>query len=323
MQRTEALINLVEVIAIRKLVKDYGNLRAVDGIDLSIQKGEVYAFLGPNGAGKTTTVEILEGLRPRTSGEVEVLGLDPWKDNKKLIRQLGVIPQDFKFFDKITPKEAVAFYAGLFGKRADADAILKKVRLEDKASDRYETLSGGQKQKMGLALALVNEPAVLFLDEPTTGLDPQARRSIWEVIRSLRSEGRTVFLTTHYLEEAQLLADRVAIINHGKIVATGSPEDIIREHGRSEVLSLQAPPKLADYLRSKLDLPVRAEDHTVDVELNSNEDVLRVLTLVQQSGIPWTGVSTRQDTLEDVFIRLVGKTTESGDVGPAALGGAK
>lgn len=314
---------MTEVIHLQKLVKDYGPLRAVDGIDLSVQKGEVFAFLGPNGAGKTTTVEILEGLRPRTSGTVRVLGLDPWTENKKLIHRLGVIPQDFKFFEKIHPREAIIFYAGLFGKKVDADSILKQVQLEDKATDWYEKLSGGQKQKMGLALALVNEPELLFLDEPTTGLDPQARRSIWEVIRSLKSEGRSVFLTTHYLEEAQLLADRVCIINHGKIAALGTPEDIIREHGKGEVLSLQAAPRLAEYLRTKVDLPVRSENHTVDVELSTNADILRVLNLVEQSGIPWTGVSTRRDTLEDVFIRLVGKTTESGDLGGAGSGGLK
>ncbi len=314
---------MTEVIHLQKLVKDYGPLRAVDGIDLSVQKGEVFAFLGPNGAGKTTTVEILEGLRPRTSGTVRVLGLDPWTENKKLIHRLGVIPQDFKFFEKIHPREAITFYAGLFGKKVDADSILKQVQLEDKATDWYEKLSGGQKQKMGLALALVNEPELLFLDEPTTGLDPQARRSIWEVIRSLKSEGRSVFLTTHYLEEAQLLADRVCIINHGKIAALGTPEDIIQEHGKGEVLSLQAAPRLAEYLRTKVDLPVRSENHTVDVELSTNADILRVLNLVEQSGIPWTGVSTRRDTLEDVFIRLVGKTTESGDLGGAGSGGLK
>ena len=218
-----------DAVRVSSLVKLYGEVRAVDGIDFRVGTGQVFSFLGPNGAGKTTTVEILEGLRPRSSGDVEVLGLDPWKDVDRIHRKIVMIPQDFKFFEKVTAKEAVDLWANLFGVKADATELLRRVELSDKAGAYYETLSGGQKQKLGLALALVNDPEICFLDEPTTGLDPRARRSIWEVIRGLKSEGRTVFLTTHYLEEAQLLADEIAIINHGKIIVSGTPDALIRK----------------------------------------------------------------------------------------------
>ncbi|MCI4318330.1 MAG: ABC transporter ATP-binding protein, partial [Thermoplasmata archaeon] len=191
-------------VEVNDLRKTYGPLSAVDSISFHVAKGEVFAFLGPNGAGKTTTVEILEGLRARTSGDATVLGFDPWRDAAQLHRRIGVIPQEFRFFEKITPREAVQYFAVLFGVKIDPDELLARVVLSDKADALFDTLSGGQKQKLGLALALVNHPEICFLDEPTTGLDPQARRAIWEVIRTLKREGRTVFLTTHYLEEAQL-----------------------------------------------------------------------------------------------------------------------
>lgn len=314
---------VAEAIEVKGLVKDYGSVRAVDGINIVVHPGEVFAFLGPNGAGKTTTVEILEGLRPRTSGEVKVLGMDPWTQNASLIRRLGVIPQDFNFFEKISPSEAVTFYAGLFGKKVDAMALLCKVKLEDKAKALFDTLSGGQKQKLGLALALVHAPEVLFLDEPTTGLDPQARRSIWEVIRSLKLEGRTVFLTTHYLEEAEILADRVAIIDHGKIVAQGTPADIIREHGSPERLTLEAPPEMAEYLRRKLGLTVNMEDHNVEIEIHGTQDVMRILNAANESGIGWQGVTTKHETLEDVFIRLVGTPIDDETASGTASGKVK
>ena len=218
-------------IEVSSLQKAYGSLRAVDGISFSVRDGEVFSLLGPNGAGKTTTIEILEGLRERDAGDVRVLGLDPWKQGYELHKKIGVIPQGFKFVDYATPKEAINYYASLFGVKADADAILKRVILEDSADVYFSKLSGGQKQKVGLALSLVNDPQLVFLDEPTTGLDPQARRAVWEVIRTLKSEDRSVLLTTHYLDEAEELADEVAIMNHGRIIASGTPAEIIAQHG--------------------------------------------------------------------------------------------
>lgn len=298
---------MASAIEVQNLSKEYGPLHAVDDISFRVRVGEVFAFLGPNGAGKTTTVEILEGLRRASKGSVSVLGLDPWSDAYRLHLRIGVIPQDFRFFDKITPREAIQYYGTLFHTEPDPDELLSRVQLLDKARARFDTLSGGQKQKLGLALALTNDPEICFLDEPTTGLDPTARRAIWRVIRTLKSEGRTVFLTTHYLEEAELLADQVAIIHHGRIIAAGTPADIIHAHGRPGRLRFQASPALADYLRTRLGLTVVSVDGRVDVELREKADALRVLSAVDASGFPWQNFSTAQDTLEDVFVRLVGE----------------
>jgi ABC-2 type transport system ATP-binding protein len=298
---------MTAAVEVDGLVKRYGALTAVDGIRFEVAPGTVFAFLGPNGAGKTSTVEVLEGLRRPSDGTVRVLGLDPWRDGAELHRRIGVIPQEFRFFEKITAREAVEYYRSLFATRVDPDRLLARVELADKADARFDTLSGGQKQKLGLALALTNEPEICFLDEPTTGLDPHARRAIWTVIRALRAEGRTVFLTTHYLEEAQLLADRVAIIHHGRLIATGSPEEIIRAHGRPPRLRVDAPPELAGYLSRELGLAAQAEDGHVEVELADKHDALRVLAAVDRSGLPWDRVATEEETLEDVFVRLVGR----------------
>jgi ABC-2 type transport system ATP-binding protein len=301
-------------IEVSNLVKSYGSLQAVDGIDCTVESGEVFSFLGPNGAGKTTTVEILEGLRRRSSGEVRVLGLDPWTELGQLRRRMGVIPQDFHFFPKLTPREAIRLYASLFAVKVDVDELLARVELSDKADNRYDTLSGGQHQKVGVALALVNDPELCFLDEPTTGLDPRARRSIWDLIRKLRSEGRTIFLTTHYLDEAQQLADRIAIINRGKIIATGSPREIIARYGRPERLRIEGEPALAERLRA-LGFRVSPSDGGVDVELTSKGDALRILETISSSGLRWESFSTQTDTLEDVFIQLVGRLEEDSVLG--------
>jgi ABC-2 type transport system ATP-binding protein len=297
-------------IEVQGLVKRYGTLAAVNGIDFAVPAGSVFSFLGPNGAGKTTTTEILEGLRRRTEGSVRVLGLDPWTEAGALHRRIGVIPQDFRFFEKITPKEAIEYYRALFHTQVDPGRLLAQVELLDKTAARFDTLSGGQKQKLGLALALTNDPEICFLDEPTTGLDPHARRAIWAVIRSLKREGRTVFLTTHYLEEAELLADQVAIIHHGTIIASGSPGEIIRAHGRPARISVEGSPELATFLRTKLAIPALLHDGRVEVELNDQRDALKVLSAIDQSGLPWRAFETRQDTLDDVFVRLVGQMDE-------------
>ncbi|MGI0131566.1 MAG: ABC transporter ATP-binding protein [Thermoplasmata archaeon] len=298
---------MATAVHVEGLRKTYGALAAVDGIDFTVPEGQVFAFLGPNGAGKTTTVEILEGLRRLTSGSVEVLGLDPWTQAAQLHQAIGVIPQDFRFFEKITPAEAIAYYGVLFGTSPDPTEFLRRVDLLDKARAHFDTLSGGQKQKLGLALSLVNNPRICFLDEPTTGLDPQARRGIWEVIRQLRSEGRTVFLTTHYLEEAELLADQVAIIHRGKIIARGTPAEIIAAHGRPDRLAVQGPPELAAYLRSHLPLAVASDHGRIEVQMRESRDALKVLTQIDASGLPWRGFTTVSDTLEDVFVTMVGQ----------------
>ncbi len=300
-------LSAIEVTFLRKA---YGSLNAVDSISFEVSRGEVFSLLGPNGAGKTTTIEILEGLRERDSGDVKVLGLDPWSSGYELHEKIGVIPQGFKFVDYATPKEAIRYYASLFGVKADPDEILKKVILEDSADVYFTKLSGGQKQKVGLALSLVNDPELVFLDEPTTGLDPQARRAVWEVIRNLKSEGRTVLLTTHYLEEAEELADTVAIMDHGKIITSGRPAEIIERHGSGEKIKVRGDQKLADYMAEAVpSLPIEydRESGILNISIPRKEDSLAALAAIHKSGLPWNDLSIQKESLEDVFVKLIGK----------------
>lgn len=302
----------IEVTALKKY---YGPVKAVDGISFSVKEGEVFGLLGPNGAGKTTTIEVLEGLRRKDSGTIKVLGMDPWDEGYALHRRIGVIPQEFTFFEKVSPREAIIYYGELFGTRPDPDEILKMVLLEDSASIMFDSLSGGQKQKTGLALALVNSPDLLFLDEPTTGLDPSARRAIWEVIRGLKAKGKTIILTTHYLDEAQQLSDRVAIVNFGKIVAMGTSDEIIREHGSGERLEIFGDEAIAGYIRTNAGLEAEFDDGVVRVAIKLQKDVLTALQAAEASGHEWTGIRTQRDSLDDVFIKLVsGAIDESGEM---------
>ena len=303
----------VEVSSVKKY---YGNIKAVDGVSFSVNEGEVFALLGPNGAGKTTLIEIMEGLRKRDEGTVKVLDLDPWENGYLLHRKIGVIPQDFTFFDKANPKEAMQYYADLFGVSVDTDGMLREVVLDDSARVLFENLSGGQKQKMGLALSLVNSAELLFLDEPTTGLDPNARRAIWDVIRGLKSKGKTVILTTHYLDEAEQLSDRVAIMNHGQIVAMGTPEEIIEVHGSGERLEIHGTEELATYLKANTKLEVESNGKgVISIEISQKHDALAALTAIEESGLEWHELHTRRDSLDDVFVKLVrGRIDEKGEI---------
>ena len=304
-------------IEVKSLKKYYGDIKAVDEISFAVKQGEVFGLLGPNGAGKTTTIEIMEGLREKDDGDVKILGFDPWKNGYELHKKIGVIPQQFNFFEKQNPKEAIEYYAALFGVKVDPNEILKDVLLEDSAKNRFENLSGGQKQKMGLALSLVNTPELLFLDEPTTGLDPNARRAIWEVIRGLKAKGKTIILTTHYLEEAEQLSDRVAIMNLGHIVAMGTADEIILQHGSGERLEIHGSEELADYIRTNTELKVEYDKNrgVVSIPLKQKIDALAALAAAEQSGMDWGEIQTRRDSLEDVFIKLVsGAVDESGNI---------
>ena len=297
-------MNLIDIFHV---MKAYGSFQAVDDVSFSVKKGEVFSLLGPNGAGKTTLIEILEGVRKKDSGDVKVLGCDPWQNADSLHQRVGVIPQHFTFVDKSTPREAMKYYAKIFGVRVDTDRILKEVLLEDSANVLFENLSGGQKQKMGLALSLVNSPELLFLDEPTTGLDPNARRAVWDVIRKFKTSGKTIILTTHYLEEAEHLSDRVAIMDHGRIIAIGTSDEIIASFGSGERLDVRGNEELAEYLKNKTKLNVTYNGTgLISIPLDQKHDAYIALAVMEESGLPWSDFQIKKDSLEDVFVRLVG-----------------
>jgi ABC-2 type transport system ATP-binding protein len=213
-------------IEVRALSKRYGDFEAVRGIDISVRRGEVFGLLGPNGAGKTTTVEILEGYRARSGGEVSVLGHDPGDRNRSLRQRIGIVLQSGGIYGHITPREALRHWAGFYPRPRDVEEVLALAGLQDKADVRSRKLSGGQLRRLDFALALIGDPELIFLDEPTTGFDPEARRSAWETVRKLRDLGKTILLTTHYLDEAQELADRVAIVKDGRVLAIGPPREL-------------------------------------------------------------------------------------------------
>jgi ABC-2 type transport system ATP-binding protein len=297
---------LGNVIEISNLVKEYKSVRAVDGIDLNVREGEIYSLLGPNGAGKTTTVEILEGIRRKTSGKVAVLGLDPVKDRKDLSRRIGILPQDFNFMANITPAEALSFYKKCLGIRADVLQILKEVDLYDKKDTPFENMSGGQKQKLGLAMAMSNDPEVLFLDEPTAGLDPFSRRNVWGIIEKMKGSGKTVFLTTHYLEEAEKLSDRVAFIKQGKIITEGSPEEIIRLNHVGDKVILRSGSDIVSVLKP-LGYDVTSENGSTQVVIKDTNQFFEIIDTLKENHIDLKDVNMKRESLEDVFMRLVGR----------------
>jgi ABC-2 type transport system ATP-binding protein len=251
----------VSAIAVRGLRKTYGGLEAVGGIDFEVDRGEVFGLLGPNGAGKTTTVEILEGYRKRDGGEVEVLGIDPARAGGEWREQIGVVLQSSAMYETLTPTEMLRLFAGYYREPRPVDEVIELVGLQEKRDDRVRRLSGGQRRRLDLGLALVGDPELIFLDEPTTGFDPAARRRAWETIRGLRGLGKTILLTTHYLDEAEQLADRVAVLAHGQIVASGTPAELTgsipdteiryRENGREVVLETGEPTRVLNELTGR------------------------------------------------------------------------
>jgi ABC-2 type transport system ATP-binding protein len=251
----------VSAIAVRGLRKTYGALEAVRGIDFEVERGEVFGLLGPNGAGKTTTVEILEGYRKRDGGEVEVLGTDPARAGGEWREQIGVVLQSSAMYETLTPTEMLRLFAGYYRQPRPVDEVIELVGLQEKRDERVRRLSGGQRRRLDLGLALVGDPELIFLDEPTTGFDPAARRRAWETIRGLRGLGKTILLTTHYLDEAEQLADRVAVLAHGQIVASGAPAELTgsipdteiryRENGREVVLETGEPTRVLNELTGR------------------------------------------------------------------------
>ena len=295
-------------IEVDRLTKLYGALLAVNDISFTVRKGEVFAFLGVNGAGKTTTVEIIETIRPLTSGRVNLLGMDITKRKREIVRRIGVLPQGFNSFDRITVRETIQYYSRLFGCRnSDVDGLIDLVDLKDKSKEQFKTLSGGLKQRLGIAIALVNDPEVVFLDEPTTGLDPRSRREVWEVLLSLKNKGKTVFLTTHYMEEAELLADRVAIIGKGKIIAIDSPAQLTEHYDNYMVLTLKsAKGKASEIIREIGFEPANDKRGDIKVRLEHTEDVQRILNAVKEGGASFHSLDVRTPSLEEVFLKLTG-----------------
>ncbi len=304
-------------IRVQGLTKVYGDLRAVDGIDLEVPRGQVFALLGPNGAGKTTTVEILEGLRTLTEGSAWVLGHDVTLAYDAIRAEVGILPQDFEPFDRLTAREHLRYFGALFGKVLDnetIDRILGMVRLGERADEQARKLSGGEKRKLGIALSLVGEPNLVFLDEPTTGLDPSARRDLWRIVRGLREGGQTVVLTTHYIEEAEALADDVAILLRGKIVATGSPEELVNAHGGKRTIRLAGAGQAGLEALAGTPLEVHLEGEDLVVRSTSSDGLGTVFSILAEHGVSFQDVQTSRPNLEEVFLKIVGARLEEGEL---------
>jgi len=304
-------------IEVDRLTKRYGELLAVNDISFTVRKGEVFAFLGVNGAGKTTTVEIIETIRTPTSGKVSLLGMDVTKRKRDIVPRIGVLPQGFNSFDRITVRETIQYYSRLFSCRnSDVDGLIEIVDLKEKSKEQFKDLSGGLKQRLGIAVALVNDPEVVFLDEPTTGLDPRARREVWKVLLGLKNKGKTVFLTTHYMEEAELLADRVAIIAKGKIIAMDSPGQLIEDNANYMVLKLQSVEERVSGIIRKIGFePVHDNHRNIKVRLEHTDDVQKILNAIKEGGASFLGLDVRKPNLEEVFLKLTGETLQEDPAG--------
>ena len=298
-------------LRVRGVRKAYPKVLAVDDLDLEVSRGEVFGLLGPNGAGKTTTLEIIEGLTPADAGSVEVLGLDLRHHGREIRSRFGVQLQSTSLYNKITPREALDLYGSYYPKRRPTAELLELVQLVDKADVYHVTLSGGQQQRLAVALALVNDPELVFLDEPTTGLDPQARRSVWEVVRRMKAEGRTVILTTHYMEEAEALCDRLAIMDHGRILTSGTPRGLIQELNIPSVVELAfdgAAPDAASFAQ-KLGHRVEVRGGLWEIPSENPKALLPILLNVAEAEkVPFEQIHVRRATLEDVFLHRTGRS---------------
>jgi ABC-2 type transport system ATP-binding protein len=294
---------------------------AVRGLDLEVEAGQCFGLLGPNGAGKTTTIEIIEGLVPATSGEVEVLGMHWGRDDREIKERLGISLQETRLGERLTVRETLTLFRSFYRNGLEPDDAIRQVSLEEKADARVGKLSGGQKQRLAVATAIVGDPELLLLDEPTTGLDPQSRRQLWDIIRDFRHRGRTVLLTTHYMDEAERLCDRVAIVDHGKVIALGTPVELIARLGGDHVIefaatnSIDTPALDVDMLQN---LPaVRSVRHEADnVCLSVTEPHIALPALLQrlnEQRLDLAMLTTRHASLEDVFVNLTGRHLRDGN----------
>ncbi len=299
-------------ISVQGLTKSYGDFQAVRGIDFEVEEDEVFGLLGPNGAGKTTTVEILEGLRERTGGKVSVLGFDPGVEVRSLKDNIGVCLQATNLQEKITLKEALTLFGAFYSRNTDPDKLLQRLQLWDKRNAQYSQLSGGQKQRLALALAMINDPQLVFLDEPTTGLDPQVRLEIHNLIEEMRAGNKTILLTTHYIEEAERLCDRVAIVDAGKIIAIGTPVELIEKTiGASHIELTCCQPLPAEGIPAGIEAQkVQLSEDRKHLSVYAARPARTIVDLVKwvdQLGIELEDFHLKRPTLEDVFIELTGK----------------
>jgi ABC-2 type transport system ATP-binding protein len=293
-----------------RIRKTYGTAVAVDDVSFDVTPGEIFGLIGPNGAGKTTTLECVEGLRAPDSGTISVLGLDPVRDARRLQERIGVQLQAAQLQKRIKVREAIAFWASLYRSPVDGTHLIDQLGLGDKRNDLFMTLSGGQKQRLFIALALINDPELVFLDELTTGLDPQARRAIWDLVRGIRQRGKTVLLTTHLMEEAERLCDRVAIIDHGRIVDIGSPADLVRRHcpEQTVVVTLEDPAAARHFRAIPAVTSVTVDERRAAIRGTGDGLVTQVIGCVAEHRIGVIDFRTEAPTLEDVFLRLTGHT---------------
>jgi ABC-2 type transport system ATP-binding protein len=319
MESADSRSSASNAVRCRGLVKRYGNVVAVDGLDLDVRTGECFGMLGPNGAGKTTTVEIFEGLREADAGTVEVLG-DRWRgDGLRLRARLGIQLQETKFPEKLRVSEVVTLFRSFYPRGLHIADVLALAGLEEKADAYVRTLSGGQKQRLSLGCALVGDPELLFLDEPTTGLDPQSRRQTWEIVESLKARGRTVLVTTHYMEEAARLCDRVAVVDHGKVIALGTPRELIASLGAEHVIEFAVDDRARDAIDDGI---LRGLPSVEDVARDGGSWRLTVrevhravpalLAALSEQGAEPTHLTTHHATLEDVFMALTGRRLRDG-----------
>jgi ABC-2 type transport system ATP-binding protein len=297
------------VIQVSNFTKTYKDFVAVDDVSFDVYDGEIFGLIGPNGAGKTTTMECVEGLRTADGGRISVLGLDPFRDVHMLQQRVGVQLQEAQLQKRIKVKEAVKLWSVLYGRKlSDGERLLDQLGLAEKRNPWFMTLSGGQKQRLFIVLALINDPEVVFLDELTTGLDPQSRRAIWELVRGIRERGKTVFLTTHLMEEAERLCDRVAIIERGRIVDMDAPEALIRRHcpERAVILSTDDPTAETRFRSMPGVDDVIAKDGRITVRGSNTDLVTEVIRCISENGMQVTDFRTVLPTLEDVFLKVTG-----------------
>jgi ABC-2 type transport system ATP-binding protein len=308
----------MDAIRVENLRKLYGASAAVDGVTFAVRAGEVFALLGPNGAGKTTTVEILEGHRRRTSGVVEVLGYDPETGGRDYRERIGIVLQEGGMEEDFTVRELVRLYSGMYPRRLDVDQLIDLVGLADKRNARVKVLSGGQRRRLDLALGLVGDPELLFLDEPTTGFDPSARRHAWELIDGLRGRGKTVLLTTHYMDEAEHLADRVGVMQAGRLVAIGTPDEIGAGGGRCTI-AFRLPEGVTPAELPSLGASLLSEGLELQLRTDSPTATLHTLTgWARDRGLDFPTLTVRKPSLEDLYLDLLGDDGGAGAVDPAS-----